>query len=70
MATIVSSNGKFLRKPIIIIRIVGIVIMLLGLGLKIADLPGFTTAFIAGAVLIVFSRLYQWLRKPRQDSYL
>jgi hypothetical protein len=32
--------------------------MFIGLGLKIADLPGYTPAFIIGAILIIFARLY------------
>lgn len=32
------------------VRVIGIVIMFLGIALKIADLPGYTPAFITGAV--------------------
>ena len=42
--------------------------MFLGIGLKIADLPGYTTAFVAGAILIVVPRLYQWFSSPRKTS--
>ncbi len=45
------------------VRIIGIVFMFLGLALKIADLPGYTPAFITGAVLIIFARIYQWQQK-------
>lgn len=37
--------------------------MFSGLALKIADLPGYTPAFIIGAILIIFARLYQWQQK-------
>lgn len=42
------------------VRIIGIIIMFLGIGLKIANLPGYTAAFIVGAILIILARLYQW----------
>lgn len=50
------------------VRIIGIVIMFLGLALKIADLPGYTAAFITGAILIIFARLYRWRSTPRENS--
>ena len=50
------------------IRITGIVIMFIGLALKIADFPGYTTAIIIGAVLIISSRLYQWYNIDRKHS--
>ena len=35
--------------------------MFLGIGFKIVEFAGFIVAFLTGAVLIIFSRLYQWL---------
>lgn len=52
----------------ITVRIIGIVIMFLGLVLKISDLPGSTIAFITGAILIIFARLYQWRNTPQKNS--
>lgn len=43
-------------------------LMFAGLALKLADVSGFTTAFIVGAALIIFSRLIQWLNPPRQNG--
>ena len=51
-----------------IIRYTGIVIMFLGIALKLADLPGYTTSFVAGAILIIIPRFYQWLNLPRKSS--
>jgi uncharacterized membrane protein len=48
------------------IRLVGIALMFLGLGLKIADLSGYTAAFITGALLIISARLHQWYIIHRQ----
>lgn len=52
----------------ITIRVIGVIIMFLGIGLKIADLPGYTAAFIVGAILIVSARLYQWRSIRSQKS--
>jgi uncharacterized membrane protein len=49
------------------IRLVGIALMFLGLGLKIADLSGYTPAFIIGALLIISARLHQWYIIHRQN---
>jgi hypothetical protein len=51
-----------------IIRYTGIVIMFLGIALKLADLPGYTTSFVAGAILIIIPRFYQWLNLPHKSS--
>jgi hypothetical protein len=50
------------------VRIMGIIIMFLGLALKIADLPGYTPAFMTGAILVIFARLYQWRHASRENS--
>jgi hypothetical protein len=43
--------------------------MFIGLALKIADLPGYTSAFIIGAILIIFVRLYQGRKTtPAENS--
>ena len=33
--------------------------MFIGLALKIVDIPGYTPAFIIGAILMIFARLHQ-----------
>lgn len=38
--------------------------MFLGVALRIADLPGYTPAFITGAILIIIARIYQGNKKP------
>jgi uncharacterized membrane protein len=50
------------------VKIVGIAIMFIGLALKIADFPGYTAAFVIGAVLIITGRLYQWYNIVRKHS--
>jgi hypothetical protein len=49
------------------VRIIGFVIMFIGIALKIADLPGYTPAFIFGAILIIVARIYQ-SRKSMADN--
>lgn len=61
------TRGKAMPKTIIIIRITGIVIIFLGIGLKIVEFSGFIAAFVTGAVLIIFARLSQWLLRLSRD---
>jgi hypothetical protein len=51
-----------------VIRIIGIIIMFIGVVLKIADFPGYTAAFVIGEVLIITGRLYQWYTMARKPS--
>ncbi len=49
-----------------IMRMIGVSILFSGIALKIAGLPGYTPAFITGAVMMILSRLYQWYKtSPR-----
>ncbi len=48
-------------------RIIGFVIMFVGIGLKIAEMPGYTTAFIIGAIFILIPRLFQWFNFSRRS---
>jgi hypothetical protein len=50
------------------VRILGFVIMFVGIALKIADLPGYTPAFILGAILIIVARLYQGSKTNPENS--
>lgn len=49
------------------LRIIGFVAMFVGIGLKLAELPGYTTAFIIGAIFILIPRLYQLFNFPRRS---
>lgn len=42
--------------------------MLLGIGLRVAELPGNTIAFVVGAILIISARVYQWRGARSQKS--
>jgi hypothetical protein len=46
-----------MRRAIQIIQGLGIGLMFLGIALRLANVSGYTVAFIAGAVLIIFARV-------------
>lgn len=52
----------------IILRVTGIVIMLLGIAFKITGMPGYTTLFIAGAAMILLARIAMHFRTSRKNS--
>lgn len=41
------------------LKVIGIIVMFLGIALKVTELPGYTPAFIVGAALILSSRIYK-----------
>jgi hypothetical protein len=56
---------KFYFSEMKIMRIIGIAIMFIGLALKIANVQGYTVAFVVGAALMIIPRFYQWYNTPR-----
>jgi hypothetical protein len=56
-----------MRRAIQIIQVFGVALMFLGIAFRLANVSGYTIAFIAGATLILFARInILWVRRAKK----